>query len=336
MTPPTVSQRTLRVGIVGCGLMGRKHALNCCRMEGVSVVAVADVGTAKAEALATEVRATRYDSAEEMIAKVPLDAAILATPPGERMEIVEAATAARIPLFVEKPLAIDISTANAYRVAAQKAAVTNAVGFQLRYSPLTQQARDLISGRQVTHVRTACTTSYYLTMDMPLWYLQREHSGGPFLEQSLHMIDMARYLVGDITHVFARGNRLVCPNLDRFDSEDTLIMSYQFANGALGTDIDSSATLEFNWEVELFGPDWRLLIDYARKRLRGHIGEKIIDMEMPDLDLHMLEMQAFLSAVRNGKRDLLLPDFADATRTLAVLLAADRSLKTGAWEPVTQ
>lgn len=330
------AEQVLRIAVVGCGNMGRKHTANCSRMKGVSVVAVVDTDVAKAAALGTEVKAAVFDTTEMMLANIVADAVIIATPPRVRQEIVKAAVAAGQAPFVEKPIALDLPTAKACCAVVKDGSVVSAVGFQLRYSPLTRQARALISGRSVTHVRTACTTPYYLTMDMPLWFLQREHSGGPLLEQSIHVIDMARYLVGEISHVFARGDRLVYPNLATFDSEDTLVLTYRFASGALGTHIDSCAMREFNWEIELLGTNWRLLVDYARNRLSGHIDGEIIEQRFPGENLHLLEMQTFLDAVRYPGTNGVLSDFFDATKTLAVVLAGDRSLQTGEWESVRE
>ncbi len=329
-------EQFLKIGVVGFGIMGRKHIINCSRIEGVEVVAVVSVEASEVTAIAAEVKVAVYPSVKDMLASIPMDAVIVATPPGVRQEMVEAAVAAGKPLFVEKPIALDLATAKAYCDAVKESSVVNAVGFQLRYSPLTHRAKTLIAGRPVTHVRTACTTSYYLKMDMPLWYLQREHSGGPLLEQSIHVIDMARYLVGEITHVFGRGDRLTYPHLNIADSEDTIALAYRFANRALGTHIDSCAMTEFNWEIELFGPNWRLLVDYARKRLLGHMDGEVIEEEFPENDLHMVEMLAFLEAVRYPANNGVLSDFVDATRTLAVVLAGDHSLVTGAWEPVEE
>jgi predicted dehydrogenase len=328
------SEKNLRVAVIGFGTMGRKHTENCSRIDGVEVATVVGVDETEAEAIRTEARVPAYTDAFRMLAEVPVDAVILATPPGTRRETVMKAAAMGRALFLEKPIALDMPTARDYCEIAEKQSLVNAVGFQLRYSPLTERARELIKGRRVTHVRTACTTSYYLKRDVPDWFLQRKHSGGPLLEQAIHPIDIARLLVGDITHVFARAERLLFPDAGELDSEDTIVLAYQFASGALGTHTDSCAMYEFNWEVELFGPDWRLLADFARKRLSGHIGEETIGQDFPDIDLHLLEMQAFIEAVRNHKPDSVRSDFADATKTLATVLTGDRSIRTGDWEIV--
>jgi len=324
----------LRVAVAGFGTMGRKHTVNCNRIDGVEVAGIVVADDAERTAVAAETRIPVYVSAEELLAEVQFDVLVAATPPGTRRGMLLAAAADGKALFVEKPIALDLETARQYLDAATRNGVVNAVGFQLRYSPLTEEARDIVSGRSVTHVRTVCTTPYYLTMDIPLWFLQRKHSGGPLLEQSIHVIDMARHLVGDITNVFGRADRLTFPNVEHLDSEDTLVLVYRFENGALGTHVDSCAMTEFNWEIELFGPNWRLLVDYARKRLSGHVDGEVLDRQFPDVDLHILEMRAFLEAVRTGRTETVRSDFADATRTLATMLAGDRSIVTGNWEPV--
>jgi predicted dehydrogenase len=324
----------VRVGVVGCGQMGRKHANNCSQIKGVTVVAVADKDMARARALAKEMAAVPYKSAETLLAASDIDALIVATPPDKHGKDALEAIRAGKAVLIEKPIALDITTAKSLCVAAEKASVVNAVGFHLRYAPLTQKARSLIAGKRVTQVRSVTTTGYYLKMDMPAWFLQRQHSGGPLLEQSLHMFDEARYLVGDITHVFAQGDRLVRPELKKFDSEDTMVLAYRFANGAFGTHADSCATTVFNWEIELFGTDWRLLVDYARKHLTGYFGEETIHIDFPDTDYHLSELQAFISDVRKHQVDSVRSDFKDATTTLEVMMAGDRSLESRAWEPV--
>ncbi|MDP7240095.1 MAG: Gfo/Idh/MocA family oxidoreductase, partial [Dehalococcoidia bacterium] len=82
----------LRVGVIGCGLMGRMHSLNCNQTEDVSVVAVADVRTDRAKALAEELNATAYIKAETMFEDTRLDAVVLASPPFTRWPALRSAT----------------------------------------------------------------------------------------------------------------------------------------------------------------------------------------------------------------------------------------------------
>ena len=319
----------IKVGVVGCGQMGRKHAINCSKIDGVTVVAVVDRDSIRSNTLAQEIKARPFSSIKEALTFDDLDAVIIATPPDQHGEAALAAIKAGKSVFIEKPIALDMLTARILCEAVDKARVVNAVGFHLRYAPLTQKAKALIVGKQVNEVRSVTTTSYYLKLDMPGWFLQRKHSGGPLLEQSLHMFDIARYLVGDITHIFAQGERLVRPELAEFDSEDTMVLAYRICNGALGVHLDSCATTIFNWEIELFGEDWRLLVDYARNQITGYIREEQIQYNPAKIDIHELEIKAFLETVRNDEKTLILSNFVDATKTLEAMLAADMSLKNG-------
>ncbi len=324
---------SIRVAVAGFGTMGRKHTGNCNDIDGVAVVAITGADEAEADVIRAEAGVPAFTDAVEMLGAVDCDALVVATPPGVRREMVMDAAAGKA-VFIEKPIALDLATAQEYRRAVADSAVVNATGFQLRYSPLTERTRELIAGRKVTHVRTMVTTEYYIKMDVPRWFLQRRHSGGPLLEQAIHVFDMARYLVGGITDVFCRADRLTYPDVGDLDSEDTMSLLYRFDNGALGTHLDSCGMTTFNWEIELFGVDWRLLVDFARKRLSGYIGAETIDEQFEDVDLHILEMRAFIAALRAGNQGDIRSDFADATETLAVLLAGDRSMKNGLWEPV--
>ncbi len=322
------SLRSLKIGVVGCGQMGQKHARNCAAIKGVEVTAVADTNKKRAHALANELKAASYPDSGTLVEEGDIDVLIVATPPVEHEKDALVAIKAGKAVLIEKPIALDINSAKSLCAAVDKSSVVNAVGFHLRYAPLTQKAKSLIAGKRVTQVRSVTTTGYYLNFDMPLWFLQKKHSGGPLLEQTLHMIDEARYLVGDITHVFAQGDRIVKPELRKFDSEDTMVLAYQFSNGALGTHADSTATTVFNWEIELFGVDWRLLVDYARKRLEGYFGDETVHLQLPDVDYHKIELEAFIDDVRRRKNNAIRSDFKDATKTLETMLAGARSLKT--------
>jgi len=326
----------LRVGILGCGTMGWRHALICRDLEGVAVVGVADVEFGRAEALAREVGARPYARLEDLLESARPHALVVATPPGQRREAVRLACSAGVSLLVEKPPALTLEDARAMWEEAERAGVVHAVGFHLRYCPLTEWARQRMQDRPPLLVRSLTTTAYHLTLEVPLWYLVRSASGGPLLEQAIHMLDCVRHLAGEVEEVVARGDVLTrTPSRSQgADAEDAVVLAYRLRSGALGTHTDGSAHREFNWEVEFFGEEWRLRVDYARGLLTGHEGGRPVQQSAPPGDWHRAQMEAFLSAVRRGDPSLVRADLGEGLRTLAVALAGVRSLGTGRWERV--
>lgn len=333
----------LRIGILGCGTMGRRHALLCRELEGVEVAGVADLRPERAAALAREVGARAYTSLEDLLEGARPHALVMATPPGQRREAVRLACSAGVSLLVEKPLALTLEDARAMWQEAERAGVVHAVGFQLRHCPLTEWARELLDSPPHL-VRSLTTTAYHLTLKhpegtpLPLWYLRRDASGGPLLEQAIHMLDCIRHLAGEVEEVIARGEALVtAPSRARgADAEDTAVLAFRLRSGALGTHTDSSAHARFHWEVEFFTPKGHLRVDYARGRLTGHRNGQTVERTAPPGDWHRAQMEAFLAAVRQDNPRAVRADFGEGVRTLAVALAGARSLRTGRWERVEE
>lgn len=321
-----------RFGVVGCGRMGQRHAKTLVEAADSTVVAVADADLSRAQALATEVAGRAYPDVASLLSNETVDGLIVTTPPRIRRAVILPAVEARVPLFIEKPPAFDLDEARECADAINRQEILAAVGFMLRYQPMTDRARGLLAGHQITLVRTMCTIGYYLHLQMPLWFLQKDQSGGPLCEQAIHVLDVARYLVGDVSHVFARGDRIVRPDVQGVDAEDTLALTYRFESGALGVHSHSCAIDKFRFEVECLGPDFRLLIDYGERRLTGLIGTESFTESFDPFDAHRAEIIAFARAVRGEGHDIR-STYDDAVRTLAFTLAGNRSLETAAWEP---
>jgi predicted dehydrogenase len=326
-------QTPTRFGILGCGNMGQRHANNIVVTAAGTVTAVADLDGDRARALAAEVGARPYADVQSLLEAGTVDALIVSTPPRIRRAILLPIVEAGLPVFVEKPPAFDLPEAYACERAIARHNLLSSVGFMLRYQPITERARQLLSGHHITLVRTMCTIGYYLRMQMPLWFLQKDQSGGPLCEQAIHVLDAARYLAGDIVQIVARGDRIVRPEVTEVDAEDTLVLAYRFAGGALGVHSHSCAIERFRFEVECLGPDFRLLIDYGERRLTGLFGAETLEESFPPFDAYQAEMVAFARAVRGEGSDIR-STFADGVRTLAVTLAGNHSLETHAWEDV--
>ena len=99
-----------RVGLVGAGGVAQRHARVLSGLPDVQVVAVTDVVPAAAEALAGACGARAVPDVEALLS-AGLDAAYVCVPPFAHGPAERAILAADIPLFVEKPIAIDLDTA---------------------------------------------------------------------------------------------------------------------------------------------------------------------------------------------------------------------------------
>ena len=97
---------TLRVGVIGTGVMGADHAHNLARgVRGASLAAVADADVGRAKTLAAEVGADQvFADGTEMIGSGAVDAVIIAVPDPFHADLIHAALDAGLPVLCEKPL----------------------------------------------------------------------------------------------------------------------------------------------------------------------------------------------------------------------------------------
>ena len=189
-------QKQLAIGIIGAGNMGRHHH-GAVTNYGAEVVAVHDMRLEAARELATHADAELATTALDAFFDIDMDGVVITTPPPVRLEPIQMACDRGIPMMVEKPPALNMVEGRKCLACIEKADVIAAVGFQLRYHPLYEQLKALIASETVHLVRTVCTVDYYLSFRMSPWFLQYEISGGPLPEQAVHVLDCARFVMGN-------------------------------------------------------------------------------------------------------------------------------------------
>ncbi|MDE0086529.1 MAG: Gfo/Idh/MocA family oxidoreductase [Candidatus Poribacteria bacterium] len=321
----------LAIGIVGAGTMGRHHQ-NVITNYGARVVAVHDVRLEAAQELATHARTELATDALNVFFDVEMDGVVITTPPPIRLEPIQMACENGIALMVEKPPALNISEGQKCFECIEKAGVMAAAGFQLRYHPLYEQLKTLIASETVHLVRTVCTVNYYLDFQMKDWFLQSEISGGPLAEQAVHVLDCARFVMGDPKPIQAHALAAKNMALERteFDSENAIQMTYELDNGVFGTHMNHCGTEGFCFDVEVIGPHLRLQANMTENAIRGYLnGETINEPAVSQNSLGLDKTEAWLRAIETGDRTLIRSTFADALQTLALIDAAVKSRNTG-------
>ena len=203
--------KTLRVGMIGYGFMGKAHS-NAWRqvshffplkarveMHTICGRDRARVDAARAQ-LGWQFAATDW---REVIESPLIDIVDVCTSNVTHTEIAIAAAKAGKPVMCEKPLALNVADAQKMVAAVQKTKVKNLVVFNYRRVPAIAYAKQMIdSGQlgQIRHFRGTYLQDWISDPKFPMnWRLRKETSGsGSHGDLNAHLIDTARFLVGDI------------------------------------------------------------------------------------------------------------------------------------------
>jgi len=313
----------LKVGFVGCGWANQVHMGNLSKMEGVSLVAFHDLDHKKAIALAQQYGGQAFSGdAASMLATASLDALYVAVPPSAHG--IEARAALQgTHLFIEKPVALSLEAACEIAKAADKAGVVTSVGYHFRYLAATRKAREILADRRV-----GMALGYWMGgMPQVGWWRQKALSGGQAVEQTTHIFDLARWLVGEIEEVSAFHAARALQGVPDFDIWDVGSVGLKFENGAVGT-IHSTCLLEQGYRVglDVFCKDFILSLNGNGLSLSQPGKKKELTFSN---DPYFDEDRAFIDAIKSGRREGVLSDYQDGVKTLAATLAANRSAEAG-------
>jgi predicted dehydrogenase len=245
---------------------------------------------------------------KELIAREDIDLIDINAPSDAHKEIALAAAKAGKHLFCEKPLALTLADSREMLEAAEAAGVKHMVGFNYRFAPAVQLAKRLVEdGRlgQIYHFRAWFLQDWIVDPDFPLvWRLQKEIAGsGSHGDLGAHLIDLAHYLVGEMTEVIGMSETFIkerpmptsMTGLSAKGSKDaprgpvtvddaTLFLS-RFENGALGS-----------FEATRFAPGHRCTNSFE---INGSKGSVKFDFErMNELQVYFTDDQEDVQGFR--------------------------------------
>jgi predicted dehydrogenase len=317
-----------RVGIIGGGWIARVHVPAIDAAPGIELVAACDVAHERAEAITAGRDARAYTRWEEMLEREQLDLLWVCTPPLFHRAPVEAALAAGIHVYLEKPIARTLDDADAIVSAAEASSAICAVGYQWHASSELASALTVLAGQEVGLI---VGRNFGPTAGRP-WFMDRAQGGGQILERGSHHIDLQRALAGEIAWVAAAAGTVDLSKADAPSGiEDAVSLTFGFASGALGQ-------VHLAWtrpgQLELYGVDvvasdatLALQLGPEAFRLVGRSRDETI--EITGSEPMDLSIARFLEAVRQGDKDLVPCLPADARATLAVAVACEQALASG-------
>lgn len=321
-----------RVALVGAGGIGGYHLGQIEKLQkeeayrDLSVVGVADVDLARAEEMTRRIAGARaFGSHVEMYEALRPDAVFIGIPPFAHSDQETAAAERGIHFFVQKPPALTMAKANEILRVAERTGVITAVGHQDRYLDVVDEAKRALAGQH------AGLAMGYWMGGMPgvPWWRVRAQSGGQAVEQTIHIFDTARYLLGEVEWVQAGSTSGLMTDVPNYDVDDASAMTMRFKNGVLCT-IFSACFLHGGpgkSGLDIYCQDVR--IEYGlRSSLRVSTHRETREVRhRNDSDLDCV--RSFIDAVRGADRTQIRSPYADAVKTLELPLAGHRSIETG-------
>lgn len=311
-----------RIGFIGAGGIAQRHMGVLGQFEDVELFGFADPDFDRAVSAAARFGAHAYDNHQALLDNPDIDAVYICVPPFAHGEPEKTVVARGLPFFVEKPLSLDVSTAEDVASLVEDANLVTGVGYHWRYLDTVAEAR-----RHLTAKPAQLVSGYWLDQTPPpQWWWKSEMSGGQMVEQTTHIIDLARYLVGEVTQVFGMSGTIDRDAFPGLDVPTVSTASLRFESGAIG---NLGSTCLLNWGhrvgLHLFGDG--LAIELHERDVMIDVGAGRL-MQHSQIDPVWFEDRDFIDAVR-GEPNRIRCSYAEALKTHRVALAIARSAREG-------
>lgn len=334
---------TVRIAIVGAGMVARYHADAIGDTPGARLVAICRSGPERAAAAAQEFGVPCETSYTALLARSDVDAVSLCTPSGVHAPQAIAAAKAGKHVLVEKPMALTLADADAMIAACRAARVQLAVALQRRTEPCYQAVRAAIAAGELGKLVLGTTTvpysrpqSYYDSAAWRgTWVLD---GGGALMNQGIHLVDLLLWFLGDVGEVTAQAATLA----HDIEVEDCVSAVLRFANGALGSVTATTAAAPgFPHRVEVYGSRggiqlegegivrWESEAGGPRPAVQTSAGAAGAGGSPTGISNagHARIMADFVDAIREDRAPLVTGE--EGRRALALVLAIYESARTG-------
>jgi predicted dehydrogenase len=252
------TSKKIRIGIIGCGQMGRWHLDAYKSNPKVDLVAFADTQLDRAQQFEREVGAKQYSSHLEMLENERLDGVSICTLPATHKEITLDVLNAGVHVLCEKPLAISVAEAEEMSRKADEKRLLLLTAFKFRFFDEVMRAKELIEKGRLGNILNF-RSMFGGFMDLSgTWYVRKELSGGGvIMDNGPHAVDLVRFLFGEIEAIDARISHRV-----NGEVEDTAKLTMELKTGAVGTcDLSWSFSAPSKTYLEIYGEEGTVLLD---------------------------------------------------------------------------
>jgi myo-inositol 2-dehydrogenase/D-chiro-inositol 1-dehydrogenase len=332
--------KQLTLGLVGVGRIGTMHAANITGLNthlnerGIDVrLALTDVATDFARSAAAGLNAAFAPSVPELLG-LGLDGLVIATGTGTHPELIKAGVDAGLPVFCEKPVALDVAQSLPVLDYIRAAGGQVQIGHQRRFDSGYLEAKRAYAAGELGWIHSIRAVTCDMTPP-PVEFLAS--SGGLFRDCSVHDFDILRWLTGrEIIEVYARGSNNGDPAISEIGDVDTALAVVTLDDGTLATVSASrynGAGHDVRLEIQgsqasvMVGLDDRAALRSVEPGVRFPAGPPYVTFAERFQEAYRWEMVAFVELVLGDRTNPCTPE--DAVAASRVADAAQESLALG-------
>ena len=309
----------MKVGIIGCGGIGRLHANAYSKVPNTELAALIDFDLERAEKLAAEFGGRAYRSIDDCPEK--LDLVSVVTPPSAHYKIVMDLLERRIPVFCEKPITMEIDQAKEIVRKSEETGVPVGIGFKMRYEPCFVKAKELIGEIGKVFAVSAVKNQPYTEDPTRQWI----KNTGCMYELSVHDYDLIDYIL-DTKPVRVRAKLGYDLGWKR---EDQAYLDVEYENGVIGQLMSSYSThtawTGYDIALTFVGEKGYMRVERPdRIVLNTDQGYRTVSVEpIGGMDIFVVQAQKFVDALEAGRT--YHPNAADGAVQTILIESANAS-----------
>jgi len=314
----------VRMGVIGVGKMAEIcHLPILAKLPQVELVAFCDTNPENLKARANQygIRA-RYTDHHELLEREHLDAVCIFVPPFAHTDAEIIAANKGIAVFVEKPPALSMAKAHEIHAAIRRAGVISAVGFHERYRIVADVARQHLAGKIPIQ---ALIHRLHGSNALAYWWKIERLGGGAFVENTIHAVDLLRYLAGELTSVSCRVVERPSKTVE-LDIPLSTCATYTLASGGIAN-VTNCTALARHGQSQFLLIAGDSLFDLSGGRLL--LDGKEIAHDDPGRAAYEREFAAFADAVLARDASRIRAPYSDGIFSLAAVLGAMESARHG-------
>jgi predicted dehydrogenase len=300
--------KTVRLGIIGLGYIGKVHLRHILKIPNAEVSAVADLSKKALNIAKKEGVKNAFSDYKDMLKDPDIDAVIIALPTHLHMQCALDAAEARKDIFLEKPMTRTVEEAKAIISAVETNSVKLMIGFPFRFHRKFIDIKEKIDNGQMGDVVGANATYIssgpfyhraegYAPMPVPNWWFEKQLTGGGVLiDLGSHMLDLLRMFFGEITDI-----KSVLGYRFNLDFEDSAMCIVKFSSETVAQLNVGWYSQEYFLKVDFLGSVKNSSIAHAPSKPLSTLVQMLVKGRSKFYQPHLDELQHFVDCMINDK-----------------------------------